>query len=78
MPHEEQEEARTCQRHKNLAANRGRDELTCCRDNVVHNRNNVFAEILYRKYPEKASPKHQILTGATCVPKIFSEERKCR
>jgi len=43
VSHEEQEEARPGQRHKNLAADGGRDKLTCCRDNVVHKCNNVFA-----------------------------------
>ena len=59
MPHEEQEETRTSKGHKNLAADRGRDELACCRDNIVHMRNNVFAALLYRISPQKSSPNQR-------------------
>lgn len=43
VTHEEQEEARPRKCHKDFAADRGRDELACCRDNIVHKCNNVFA-----------------------------------
>ena len=43
VPHQEEEETRSRKSHKNLAADRGRDEFACCRDNIVHKCNNVFA-----------------------------------
>ena len=65
MPHEEQEETRTSKGHKNLATDRGRDELACCRDNIVHKRNNVFAALLYRISPEIASPNQRRIPNST-------------
>ena len=55
VTHQEQEKTRTRERHKNFAANRGRDEFACCGDNIVHMRNNVFAGLLYLIWVQKAS-----------------------
>ena len=41
MAYQEENETRPRERHQYLAANGGRNELACCRDDVVHKCNNV-------------------------------------
>ena len=57
VPHQEEEETRSCQRHNDFAADGGRDEFACCRDNVVHKCNNVFATTTLPHSARKS--KHQ-------------------
>ena len=47
MTHQEEEETRPGESHQNLAANRGRDELACGRDDIVHRCRLQRARLVY-------------------------------